>query len=172
MPRSKSRKSGRRGTTAARTASSRARRDGQQGGQAATPARPEAGAGRAPAAPARAGQVPASGAPAGSAQGRRPPPGLTGPRVGQAAPAAPAAAPAEASGDLPAWAAKAAEKLLTVTCWLDPGEQGDPFTATIYFLGRRAEVTGKPWAARYSSRPRSIPAGRCRCRAAARARPR
>jgi phosphatidylglycerol---prolipoprotein diacylglyceryl transferase len=39
---------------------------------------------------------------------------------------------------------KTLEKVLTVTYWLDPGEQGDPFSATIYFSGRRAEVTGKP----------------------------
>jgi hypothetical protein len=31
-----------------------------------------------------------------------------------------------------------------VTYWLDPGEHGGPFSATIYFSGRRAGVTGKP----------------------------
>lgn len=46
--------------------------------------------------------------------------------------------------DLPAWAAKAAEKLLTVTCWLDPGTEGEPFSATIRFSGRREGVTGRP----------------------------
>jgi phosphatidylglycerol:prolipoprotein diacylglycerol transferase len=34
--------------------------------------------------------------------------------------------------------------MLTATYWLDPGDSGDPFNATIYFSGRRAEVTGKP----------------------------
>jgi phosphatidylglycerol:prolipoprotein diacylglycerol transferase len=46
--------------------------------------------------------------------------------------------------DLPAWAVKAAEKLLTVSCWIDGGEEGDPFSATIRFSGRRDGVTGKP----------------------------
>jgi len=46
--------------------------------------------------------------------------------------------------DLPRWAAKAAEELLTVSYWLDPGETGDPFSATIRFTGRRSDVTGKP----------------------------
>jgi phosphatidylglycerol---prolipoprotein diacylglyceryl transferase len=31
-----------------------------------------------------------------------------------------------------------------LTCWLAPGEQGDPVTATIYFSGKRTEVSGKP----------------------------
>ncbi len=44
---------------------------------------------------------------------------------------------------MPAWAAKALEHLLTVTYWLDPGEQGDPFSATIRFTGQRTDVTGK-----------------------------
>jgi phosphatidylglycerol---prolipoprotein diacylglyceryl transferase len=155
MPRSKSRKSNRRGTAAARTASSRARREGQPGTQAALP-RPDAPtrqtpaaqapATQAPAAQAPAGTAPVNGALAGPARGKRPPPGLTGPRGGPtAAKAAPvAAAAAETPDDLPAWAAKAAEKLLTVTFWLDPGEQGDPFSATIYFSGKRTEVSGKP----------------------------
>ena len=45
---------------------------------------------------------------------------------------------------MPAWAAKAVEELLTVTYWLDPGEHGDPFSATIRFTGRRLGVTGRP----------------------------
>jgi phosphatidylglycerol---prolipoprotein diacylglyceryl transferase len=166
MAQSKSKKNNRRGTTAGRTASGPASRNGQQGRQAAAPALPET-----PARPASAPQAQAGpglvngGAPAGLAPGRRAPgdrapgdrapgdrvpgprvpPGLSGPRARPAAAkAAPAAVPAEAPDDLPAWAAKAAEKLLTVTCWLDPGEHGDPFTAAVYFSGRRAEVTGKP----------------------------
>ena len=36
------------------------------------------------------------------------------------------------------------EAVLTPTCWLDPGEDGDPFRATVWFSGRRQGVTGKP----------------------------
>ena len=49
-----------------------------------------------------------------------------------------------ADDDVPEWAAKAVEKLLTPTYWLDPGESGEPFSATIRFSGRRTDVTGKP----------------------------
>jgi phosphatidylglycerol:prolipoprotein diacylglycerol transferase len=45
---------------------------------------------------------------------------------------------------VPRWAAKAVEELLTPTYWLDPGEDGEPFSATIRFSGRRTDVTGKP----------------------------
>jgi phosphatidylglycerol---prolipoprotein diacylglyceryl transferase len=58
--------------------------------------------------------------------------------------AKPATPPAGAPDDLPGWAAKAVEELLIVTYWLDPGEQGDPFSTTVRFSGRRADVTGKP----------------------------
>jgi phosphatidylglycerol:prolipoprotein diacylglycerol transferase len=67
--------------------------------------------------------------------------------------AAPASAPAAAepetaasngADDVPKWAAKAVEELLTPTYWLDPGETGEPFSATIRFSGRRTDVTGKP----------------------------
>jgi phosphatidylglycerol:prolipoprotein diacylglycerol transferase len=57
--------------------------------------------------------------------------------------AEPGTAPAGTSDDLPRWAAKAVEELLTVTYWLDPGETGDAFSATIRFSGRRTGVTGK-----------------------------
>jgi len=49
-----------------------------------------------------------------------------------------------ADDDVPRWAAKALEQLLHVTCWLDPGEDGDAFTATVRFTGQRTDVTGKP----------------------------
>jgi phosphatidylglycerol:prolipoprotein diacylglycerol transferase len=49
-----------------------------------------------------------------------------------------------ADEDVPRWAAKALEQLLHVTSWLDPGEDGDSFTATVRFTGERADVTGKP----------------------------
>jgi phosphatidylglycerol:prolipoprotein diacylglycerol transferase len=45
---------------------------------------------------------------------------------------------------MPQWAARAVEELLTVTYWLDPGAEGDPFDATVRFSGQRAGVTGKP----------------------------
>jgi phosphatidylglycerol---prolipoprotein diacylglyceryl transferase len=69
----------------------------------------------------------------------------------RSAPAQPAAAAAEPettsadpADDVPKWAAKAVEELLTPTYWLDPGESGEPFSATIRFSGRRTDVTGKP----------------------------
>jgi phosphatidylglycerol:prolipoprotein diacylglycerol transferase len=52
--------------------------------------------------------------------------------------------PADPADDVPKWAAKAVEELLTPTYWLDPGESGEPFSATIRFSGRRTDVTGKP----------------------------
>jgi phosphatidylglycerol---prolipoprotein diacylglyceryl transferase len=190
MPRSKSRKTNRRGTSAAKTASSRARREGQQQAQpgaaaAQAPAETStakpgsvgraaaetrtagpgtAAAGQAPAKAsatragsgrgAAAGPASRNGAPPDATPGTSLPAGLAPARRQAKASAAPApatkaagtktvAAPAETE-ELPAWAAKAAEKLLTVTYWLDPGEQGDPFSATIYFSGKRNEVSGKP----------------------------
>jgi phosphatidylglycerol---prolipoprotein diacylglyceryl transferase len=58
--------------------------------------------------------------------------------------AKPAVAPADTSDGMPGWATKAVAEVLTASCWLDPGEHGDPFSATICFTGRRAGVTGKP----------------------------
>jgi phosphatidylglycerol:prolipoprotein diacylglycerol transferase len=52
--------------------------------------------------------------------------------------------PANPADDIPEWAAKAVEELLTPTYWLDPGEAGEPFSATVRFSGRRTDVTGKP----------------------------
>jgi phosphatidylglycerol---prolipoprotein diacylglyceryl transferase len=57
--------------------------------------------------------------------------------------AEPEPTPAEPADDVPKWAAKAVEELLTPTYWLDPGESGEPFSATIRFSGRRNDVTGK-----------------------------
>lgn len=70
-------------------------------------------------------------------------------RAAAAVPAQPAApakpAPDEdAEEEAPRWAAKALEELLVVTCWLDPGEQGEPFTTTVRFTGQRTGVTGRP----------------------------
>jgi phosphatidylglycerol:prolipoprotein diacylglycerol transferase len=58
--------------------------------------------------------------------------------------AEPETTPADPADDVPKWAAKAVEELLTPTYWLDPGESGEPFSATIRFSGRRTDVTGKP----------------------------
>lgn len=121
----------------------------------------------APPKNARAGLAPAKDAPAKNVPPKKSSPGVVlgageyaklVPPMGGPAPArargkavgeAPVGAgtgttPAGTSDDLPGWAAKATEELLTLTYWLDPGEQGDPFNATIRFSGRRAEVTGKP----------------------------
>jgi len=45
---------------------------------------------------------------------------------------------------VPRWAAKALEQLLHVTYWLDPGEDGEAFSATVRFTGQRTGVAGKP----------------------------
>jgi hypothetical protein len=82
--------------------------------------------------------------PTGKPVAAKVPPGKTAGKL-PAGKAVAAKVPAEAEPeDLPGWAVKTLEKVLTVTYWLDPGEQGDPFSATIYFSSRRAEVTGKP----------------------------
>ena len=60
------------------------------------------------------------------------------------APQAPPATDPEPDDDVPAWAAKALEQLLTVTYWLDPGTSGEPFSTTIRFTGQRTDVTGRP----------------------------
>jgi len=74
------------------------------------------------------------------------------PPITRPARSAPAASAPAGSGtpsasdadDVPKWAAKAVEELLTPTYWLDPGEEGEPFSATVRFSGRRTDVTGKP----------------------------
>jgi phosphatidylglycerol---prolipoprotein diacylglyceryl transferase len=170
-PRKKNTRSNRRGTPAARKPQPSARRDG---GQPASPgtAAPEAPGPRAKNPPTGVssgttsppGVASAGNVPAGLTRAPKVPSGLmpTGPasmaprtqgisvRTRDTTPAQPAAAaeaqpePAEESDDLPSWAAKAVEELLTPTYWLDPGEQGEPFSATIRFSGQRAGVTGKP----------------------------
>jgi phosphatidylglycerol---prolipoprotein diacylglyceryl transferase len=156
----KNKKSNRRGATAARSAQPRARHDGAQAATAGAPpgllsarsAPP--GLVRAtgeysklvPAMDALPVLVPAPGTTAAQApRGRAGSGGPVASATGQAsANAAPEAAAAETSDSLPAWAAKAIEELLTVTYWLDPGQEGEPFTATIRFAGRRAGVSGDP----------------------------
>ena len=96
-----------------------------------TPAPPAAAAAPAPARPAEAAP----------ARPRRKPGAEAEPA---AAAAEPETTPADPADDVPKWAAKAVEELLTPTYWLDPGESGEPFSATIRFSGRRTDVTGKP----------------------------
>lgn len=51
----------------------------------------------------------------------------------------------DSDGDeLPAWAARALEEVLMLTYWIDPGERGDPFTATVRFTGTRKDLPGRP----------------------------
>jgi len=159
----KNKKSNRRGTAAARSAQPRARRDGAQAAAAATssglvPANSPPGLVPAKSPPPGlvrgTGEysklVPAMITPPGlvTAPGKSAPqaPGGSGASVTTQAPVAvaPETAPAGASDGLPAWAAKAIEELLTVTYWLDPGQEGEPFSATIRFSGRRAGVAGNP----------------------------
>jgi phosphatidylglycerol---prolipoprotein diacylglyceryl transferase len=64
--------------------------------------------------------------------------------AGPAPAAEPETTPVNPADDVPKWAAKAVEELLTPTYWLDPGESGEPFSATIRFSGHRTDVTGKP----------------------------
>jgi phosphatidylglycerol---prolipoprotein diacylglyceryl transferase len=85
-----------------------------------------------PAASVPAVPVPAASVPAAPAA------------MAPAEPGTPPADPADPADDMPKWAAKAVEELLTPTYWLDPGESGEPFSATIRFSGRRTDVTGKP----------------------------
>ena len=97
----------------------------------------------APPQPAAVAAAPASARPteAAPARSRRKPRAEAEPT-----PAAtePDTTPADPTDDVPKWAAKAVEELLTPTYWLDPGESGEPFSATIRFSGRRTDVTGKP----------------------------
>jgi len=158
-PTKKSKKGNRRGNPAARAAQSRPWRDsapsepppGQVPAQSVPPGLTSANktapglipakapdqnlpAGLAPAAPARLRS--AAAAPSRSRD------------MGEARPtpvaAEPQTPPASTADDVPSWAAKAVEELLTPTYWLDPGETGDPISATIRFSGRRTDVTGKP----------------------------
>ncbi len=105
-----------------------------------------------PAGLARRG---AEGVPAGLARRaesdgatRTPTGAMSGPAVGTRADGKPTAGTTSPAGaddgqdEVPRWAAKALEQSLTVTYWLDPGERGAPFSATIRFTGYRTHVTG------------------------------
>jgi phosphatidylglycerol---prolipoprotein diacylglyceryl transferase len=58
--------------------------------------------------------------------------------------AGPAAPPESDAEDMSVWAAKALEEVLSLTYWLDPGQDGEAFSATISFSGHRTGVTGTP----------------------------
>ena len=115
-------------------------------------ARGTAGPAAEPAAPTPAGPpirpAPRRAAPGGDGlAGRKTPvaePTAATRRPSPPPAAAPAAPPASTPDDVPRWAAKALADMLAVTCWVDPGEQGGPVTATVSFSGRRLDVTGKP----------------------------
>jgi phosphatidylglycerol:prolipoprotein diacylglycerol transferase len=62
-------------------------------------------------------------------------------------PAATGKRPAEAGNDAdppPGRAERALQEVLTPTFWFDPGQDGEPYQATIRFSGRRERVTGEP----------------------------
>ena len=157
-PTKKNKKTSRRGSPAARAVQPRPRRAVDPAGlpPATAPAQ-NLPPGLTPAS-AQVQNLPpgltsAKKAPQGPASAQNLPAGLVTARSSQArlaeAEQAPAAAqpetpPADPADDIPKWAAKAVEELLTPTYWLDPGESGEPFSATVRFSGRRTDVTGKP----------------------------
>lgn len=112
-----------------------ARRGGPPAGgrEAAKPLQPDIAD---PAAVPTAFRAARSGAPAA-------PPRDTAPESGrvETQPEVPAA---NGSGSSAGWAERALQQVLTPTCWLDPGDQGEPFQVTVWFSGRRQGVTGKP----------------------------
>jgi phosphatidylglycerol---prolipoprotein diacylglyceryl transferase len=143
MPPTKRNKRGNRsGNPAARAAQQRPRRDLNPPASAGEPPDQNLPAGLVPTKSARdrraaeyAKLIPPAAAPVSTAPTPAPP---------TVSAAEPETAPARAADDVPKWAAKAVEELLTPTYWLDPGEDGEPFSATIRFSGRRTDVTGKP----------------------------
>jgi len=58
--------------------------------------------------------------------------------------AAGAAVPAQVAGESADWTERILREVLTVTCWLDPGDAGGPYPVTVRFSGRRTDVDGKP----------------------------
>jgi phosphatidylglycerol:prolipoprotein diacylglycerol transferase len=162
-PTKKNKKGNRRGNPAARAAQPRPRpASGPPGGTGASAGTAPSGA--SPAAPSAPTAPPGLTSAKRVPSGQDVPAGLTRAKNGRdrsaanlippvagsavSAPAPPAAEPdappADPADDVPKWAAKAIEELLTPTYWLDPGESGEPFSATIRFSGRRTDVTGKP----------------------------
>ncbi|MGH3267490.1 MAG: hypothetical protein ACRDN1_00205 [Trebonia sp.] len=114
------------------------------------PALPGIGPATAKPVTGRAGTKPVVGQPPTAGPlGEKPVPGKpANPQSATAQAAAAKAAGGAADGgtddEVPRWAAKALEQLLHVTCWLDPGEDGERLTATVRFTGQRTDVTGKP----------------------------
>jgi phosphatidylglycerol---prolipoprotein diacylglyceryl transferase len=166
-PRKKSKKSSRRGSPASRGAQPRTVRGSDPTAPAAASSAPAQGSAPGilpgPTSPQKAppGLAPAKSIGQDLLAGQNPPPGLARApaRPVSQAPGRPKSTaeaeqlPADAEGqmpnadpanDVPEWAAKAVEKLLTPTYWLDPGDAGEPFSATVRFSGRRTDVTGKP----------------------------
>jgi phosphatidylglycerol---prolipoprotein diacylglyceryl transferase len=169
MPPTKKNKGNRRGNPASRAAQPRPRRDGAPSAPASAPAGPgpaDASPGAASAQGVPPGLTSAKKTAPGLASAKTPgqdlPAGLVPAKAtaartataasvrsqgsAEAAPAEtvePDTPPASTVDDIPTWAAKAVEELLTPTYWLDPGEAGEPFSATIRFSGRRTDVTGK-----------------------------
>ena len=157
-PTKKNKKGNRRGNPAARAAQQRPRRDPDPPAPPGAPPEANLPAGLVSARNARdrrsaeyAKLIPPaspSAIPASAPPPAAPPPAAAPPSApsAAAASAAPETSPASTADDIPEWAAKAVEQLLTPTYWLDPGEAGEPFSATIRFSGRRTDVTGKPQA--------------------------
>ncbi len=164
-PTKKNKKGSRRGNPAARAAQPRPRRGADPaGGPPGSAQAQNVPPGLTSAKQAPPGQAPVKtpgqNLPAGLVAAKNSPAGLdlgtagyaklvplaNGPAAPAPAPAAaePETTPADPADDVPKWAAKAVEDLLTPTYWLDPGESGEPFSATIRFSGRRTDVTGKP----------------------------
>src|SRR5271169_6217889 len=153
-PTKKNKKGSRRGNPAARAAQSRPRPAGTGASAGAAPAGAPPGSAQAqnvpPGLTSAKPAAPASARPAAPAAERparvMAPSRSRGTAEAERAPAAaePETTPADPADDVPKWAAKAVEELLTPTYWLDPGESGEPFSATIRFSGRRTDVTGKP----------------------------
>lgn len=71
-----------------------------------------------------------------------------GPRLSTRSPS-----PADQKPVAAGWAERALEEVLIATCWLDPGEDGEPYPVTVRFSGRRTGVAGTS-ASRPQLRPR------------------
>jgi phosphatidylglycerol---prolipoprotein diacylglyceryl transferase len=100
---------------------------------------------RRPARPGTLTSAAGQGGPAGPAPARAPSRAAVTPSRSTAkTTAAPKPVPAaDENKDLPPWAAKVLEEMLVLTYWIDPGDEGEPFNATIRFTGRRNDVSGR-----------------------------
>src|SRR5258707_15296673 len=79
---------------------------------------------------------------------REMPPPRTRARRQPAGPQRPPAEPAAAEQSGPGCAEGASQQVLrhavTATCWLDPGDSGQPGPVSVRFTGRRTGVSGRP----------------------------